>query len=128
MQLKSKKKMKLFTFFLLFYENILIKHREDENLMYRKFISQLRQWEEANIKEPLLVIGARQVGKKWLIKEFCRNVYQDYVYINFEERDDFASAFDGSLSPEDAGHSCWQTDNSVYGSISSELFDNLSNY
>ena len=64
MQLKSKKKMKLFTFFLLFYENILIKHREDENLMYRKFISQLRQWEEANIKEPLLVIGARQVGRR----------------------------------------------------------------
>ena len=69
--------------------------------MYRKFIKKLQQWESEKIKEPLLVIGARQVGKTWLIKEFCKETYPDYVYINFEEREDYASAFENSLSPKD---------------------------
>ena len=69
--------------------------------MYRKFIEQLRIWEKNKTKEPLLVIGARQVGKTWLIKEFCKETYADYVYINFEEREDYASVFEGSLSPKD---------------------------
>lgn len=69
--------------------------------MYRKFIKQLQQWEQNNIKEPLLVTGARQVGKTWLIKKFCEKTYPDYVYINFEEREDFASAFENSLAPKD---------------------------
>ena len=69
--------------------------------MIRKFYTYLQQWEKNNVKEPLIVIGARQVGKTWIIKEFCKNVYSDYLYINFEEREDFASAFEGSLSPKD---------------------------
>lgn len=69
--------------------------------MYRKFLEQLRIWEKNKTKEPLLVIGARQVGKTWLIKEFCKEAYEDYVYINFEEREDYASAFEGTLSPKD---------------------------
>ena len=69
--------------------------------MYRKFIEQLRVWEKNKTKEPLLVTGARQVGKTWLIKEFCKEEYADYVYINFEEGEDYASAFEGSLSPKD---------------------------
>lgn len=69
--------------------------------MYRKFIEQLRVWEKNKTKEPLLVTGARQVGKTWLIKEFCKEEYADYVYVNFEEWEDYASAFEGSLSPKD---------------------------
>lgn len=69
--------------------------------MYRKFIKQLQLWDTNKTKEPLLVTGARQVGKTWLIKEFCRQTYSDCVYINFEEREDFASAFEGSLAPKD---------------------------
>jgi predicted AAA+ superfamily ATPase len=69
--------------------------------MYRKFIKQLQQWEQNKTKEPLMVIGARQVGKTWLIKEFCKESYQDWVYINFEEREDYASAFEESLAPKD---------------------------
>ena len=69
--------------------------------MFRKFITQLQQWELDKDKEPLLVIGARQVGKTWLIKEFCKQTYSDYVYINFEERNDYSSIFEGSLSPKD---------------------------
>ena len=44
--------------------------------MYRKFIEELDKWEENNVQEPMLVIGARQVGKTWIIKHFCENRYK----------------------------------------------------
>ncbi len=69
--------------------------------MYRKFYEVLKKWEENMIQEPLLVIGARQVGKTWLIKKFCEDTYKDYIYINLEERKDIISIFDGNLTPED---------------------------
>lgn len=68
--------------------------------MYRKFIETLQQWEKQNTKEPLMVVGARQVGKTWLIRKFCSETYLNYVYINFEENPSYVTAFDGSLSPE----------------------------
>ena len=68
--------------------------------MYRKFLEVLEKWEEKSVQEPMLVIGARQVGKTWIIKHFCENRYEDYVYINLEERRDLISVFEDSLSPE----------------------------
>lgn len=47
-----------------------------------------------------MLIGARQIGKTWLIKEFCTKTYKDHVYINFEENPDYASAFEGKLDPK----------------------------
>ena len=69
--------------------------------MYRKFYEVLKRWEENNVQEPLLVIGARQVGKTWLIKKFCEDTYKDHVYINLEERKDIISIFDGNLDPDE---------------------------
>ncbi|SEP64300.1 hypothetical protein SAMN02910369_00351 [Lachnospiraceae bacterium NE2001] len=69
--------------------------------MYRKFYEVLKKWEENSVQEPMLVIGARQVGKTWLIKKFCENTYKDYIYINLEEQKDIISLFDGNLTPED---------------------------
>ena len=68
--------------------------------MYRKFYEELELWEDNNTKEPILIMGARQVGKTWIIKSFCQQKYDDYVYINFEERKDIASIFEGNLTPE----------------------------
>ena len=68
--------------------------------MYRKFQEVLTCWEKERTKEPLMICGARQVGKTWLIKHFCEETYSDYVYINFEENPDYSTAFDDSLSPE----------------------------
>jgi len=67
--------------------------------MYRKFLRELESWEDGNVKEPLLVTGARQVGKTWLIKSFCEERYEDYVYLNLEEQQSIASVFDGDLDP-----------------------------
>lgn len=68
--------------------------------MYRSFFRELEQWENDNTKEPLLVTGARQVGKTWLIKSFCEQTYDDYVYLNLEEQPAVASLFEGDLVPE----------------------------
>ena len=62
--------------------------------MYRKFIKELEKWEGKSVQEPMLVIGARQVGKTWIIKYFCENKYKDYVYINLEEHRDLISVFE----------------------------------
>ena len=68
--------------------------------MYRKFYEELSFWEDNNIKEPMLIMGARQIGKTWLIKKFCEDRYKEYVYINLEEREDIKSIFEGNMSPK----------------------------
>ena len=68
--------------------------------MERKFIEKLKKWKENNIKEPLMVIGARQTGKTYIIQEFCKSNYENYVYLNFEDINHLESAFEQDLIPE----------------------------
>ena len=68
--------------------------------MYRKFYKELELWEDNQTKEPLLVVGARQVGKTWIIKNFCEKKYTDYVYLNLEEQKGITSVFEGDLTPD----------------------------
>ncbi|MGE4567609.1 MAG: ATP-binding protein, partial [Bacteroidales bacterium] len=53
--------------------------------MYREAIVRLQRWKEDKYRKPLIVRGARQVGKTWLLKEFGRTSYAQTVYVNFEE-------------------------------------------
>ena len=68
--------------------------------MFRKFYDVLANWKAQDTKEPLLVTGARQVGKTWLIDRFCRDQFSDYAYFNFESSPDLESVFSGSLEPD----------------------------
>ena len=68
--------------------------------MYRKFYQVLSEWNRRKKRKPLLVIGARQVGKTYLIEQFCKDTYEDYFTINLERQQEYISAFDGDLSPE----------------------------
>lgn len=52
--------------------------------MYREASEDLLKWKKKPNKKPLIIRGARQVGKTWLMKEFGRSQFQDFVYINFE--------------------------------------------
>ena len=72
--------------------------------MKRRFTCILNQWETSGSPEPLLVTGARQVGKTWIIQDFCKNTYEDYVYINLEKSPELRSIFEGSLEPQDILH------------------------
>lgn len=66
--------------------------------MYRESIVNLKNWKEDKFRKPLIVRGARQVGKTWLLKEFGRTSYAKLVYVNFEEtpalQNIFATDFD----------------------------------
>lgn len=53
--------------------------------MKRFGLDQLIAWKESENRKPLILRGARQVGKTWLIKEFGRTFYDQMVYINFEK-------------------------------------------
>jgi len=52
--------------------------------MYRKAMEELLKWKDNPDKKPLIIRGARQVGKTWLMKEFGRTAFQEYVYVNFD--------------------------------------------
>jgi len=53
--------------------------------MYRTAINQLKIWKEDDGRKPLVVRGARQVGKTWLLKEFARTCFKNALYVNFED-------------------------------------------
>ena len=53
--------------------------------MYRNKIEELKKWKESKNRKPLIIKGARQVGKTWLMKEFGNKFYEKYAYINFDD-------------------------------------------
>jgi uncharacterized protein len=71
-----------------------------EDSMYRKFTEKLKKWSRKRGRKPLMVIGARQTGKTWIIRDFCQNTYDDYIYVNLEEQKDMQTIFDGNLDPD----------------------------
>ena len=68
--------------------------------MFRNRIKDLIKWKEKTNHLPLLLLGARQVGKTYLLKEFAKNYYKDYVYINFENIQSYHSLFESDLNPK----------------------------
>ena len=53
--------------------------------MYRDKIEELKKWKESSNRKPLIIRGARQVGKTWLMKEFGEKYYEKCAYINFDD-------------------------------------------
>ncbi|MCQ2261846.1 MAG: ATP-binding protein [Bacteroidales bacterium] len=50
--------------------------------MYRKIIERLKEWKDSDGRKPLILLGARQVGKTWLMKEFGKTCYDSVAYVN----------------------------------------------
>jgi hypothetical protein len=61
--------------------------------MRREKINELQAWKTSSSRKPLIVRGARQVGKTWLLKEFGRTSYKQVAYINFEDSPNLKSLF-----------------------------------
>lgn len=68
--------------------------------MYRSAMEALLLWKNRNNKKPLIIQGARQVGKTWIMKEFGRTAYSETVYINFDNNNQMQMLFDGDLDIE----------------------------
>jgi len=68
--------------------------------MYRIAIKKLYKWKESKYRKPLIIEGARQVGKTWLMKEFGKQAYADTVYINFDSNSRMAELFASDLDTD----------------------------
>ena len=67
--------------------------------MRRLIDQQLAAWKKSSRRKPLIVRGARQVGKTWSIERFGRMEFEDVAKIDFEKRPDLAPIFHSDLSP-----------------------------
>lgn len=68
--------------------------------MKRYIFNALNQWKNSPSRKPLILMGARQVGKTYILKAFAEFAYTNYVYLNFEDQPSLKSLFDSDLKPE----------------------------
>ncbi len=68
--------------------------------MYRYKIEELKQWKNSVDRKPLIIRGARQVGKTWLMKEFGEKNYEKCAYINFDDNSRMEQLFSGDFDIE----------------------------
>lgn len=70
-------------------------------MLRRKIYQTLLDWKNTKHKECLLIKGARQVGKSFIIREFGQKNYQSFVELNFYQHPEYISIFDGDLTPDE---------------------------
>lgn len=68
--------------------------------MYRKLFEDLKKWKVKKDRLPLILKGARQVGKTWLLTEFGKTCFEDVLYINFENAANLEELFSGVIEPQ----------------------------
>lgn len=68
--------------------------------MYRKVFAELIAWKNSPRRKPLVIKGARQVGKTWLMKELADKAYDDSVYISFDKDADAINIFNATKDPK----------------------------
>jgi len=81
------------------FNDIILLIRED-GMLKRKIFSELVDWKQREDRLCLLVKGARQVGKTFIINEFARTQYHRCVVLNFDENPGYKTIFDGDLDVE----------------------------
>ena len=62
--------------------------------MYRSLMNELLKWKQKKNRKPLIIRGARQVGKTWIMKEFGRLYYKNVIYINFDNNERMHQVFE----------------------------------
>ena len=65
--------------------------------MYREKIKELEEWKNSKDRMPLIIRGARQVGKTWIMKEFGKNNYRKVAYVNFDGNNRMTRLFEGDF-------------------------------
>jgi predicted AAA+ superfamily ATPase len=68
--------------------------------MERKIAKILKEWKESKSRLPLLLYGARQVGKTYTLLQFGKSDFQNIVYLNFENNTELQKVFAGDISPK----------------------------
>lgn len=65
--------------------------------MKREIINDLIKWKKSGNRKPLIIHGARQVGKTYIIKQFGKKYYDNLIYVNFETNQEISSQISGSI-------------------------------
>lgn len=69
--------------------------------MQRKIYQNLLKWKKEKIKMPYMLVGARQTGKTYILQEFCKTEFENYIYINLDKMEDIAKVFEQTIVPEE---------------------------
>ena len=69
--------------------------------MKRNLYANLLYWKNNKIKMPYMLIGARQTGKTYIITEFCKNEFENYIYINLDSMEDIKQIFEQTIKPDE---------------------------
>ena len=67
--------------------------------MYRFIIEELHKWKDEENRKVLLIRGARQVGKTYIVREFSKS-FEHFIEVNFDENSAVHSFFEGNLDPD----------------------------
>ena len=70
-------------------------------MLRRKAYENLLEWKKTKQNETLLIKGARQIGKTFLVRQFGQNEYKSFIEINFLKNPDFKSIFEGELTADE---------------------------
>ena len=87
-----------FTAYFVIQWYTLAQYRNRRCNMYRVAMEKLLKWKESKYRKPLIIEGARQVGKTWLMKEFGRLYYTHTIYVNFDANAQMAALFASDLN------------------------------
>lgn len=68
--------------------------------MRRFALEKLKKWKDSESRKPLIIRGARQVGKTWLMKEFGRECFENVAYVNFDSNVRMKGVFEGQIDIE----------------------------
>lgn len=67
--------------------------------MYRKIEEDLKEWKN-NFKMPLMLIGARQTGKTYILEKFCKENFDNFLYINLDKEENIEKVFEETIEPD----------------------------
>lgn len=65
--------------------------------MKRLFENKLMEWKETGMKKPLMVVGARQIGKTYILEKFAKENFEQYLYFNLEKSNDVRNIFEQTI-------------------------------
>ena len=68
--------------------------------MQRLFEKRLFDWKKSGMKKPLMVVGARQIGKTYTVEKFAKENFEEYLYFNLEKNIDVRNIFEKSIDDE----------------------------
>lgn len=71
------------------------------NYMKRKLYDNLLKWKKTNINMPYMLVGARQTGKTYILGEFCKNEFENYIYINLDLMENIKEIFEKTIEPDE---------------------------